>query len=182
MEDLRALLELRQASPLSFSDDGSTLLVGSDVPGTRQLFVVPARGGALRQLTQFDEPVGGQFLPDGRILLEMDAGGNERTQLYLLAAEPGAVPEPLVVDERFNHWSPHVERDGTLLAYATNRRNGTDFDIVARDLRTGEERTFELGGYCDVASVSPDGRLIAAEQLGERTGDSDIFLLDVANR
>jgi len=180
MEDLQALLEMRQASPLSFSDDGRLLLVGSDVPGTRQLYAVPARGGEPQQLTRFDEPVAGQYLPDGRILLEIDAGGNERTQLYFLAAEPGAPPEALVVDERFIHASPQVGRDGTLLAYATNRRNGTDFDIVAHDLRTGEEQSFELGGWCDVASISPDGRYIAAERLGERTGDSDIFLLDVA--
>jgi dipeptidyl aminopeptidase/acylaminoacyl peptidase len=181
MEDLRALLEMRQASPLSFSDDGSALLVGSDVPGTRQLYTVPARGGALAQLTQFDEPVNGQYLPDGSILLEMDAGGNERTQLYTLRAELGASPDPLVVDERYIHSSPQIGRDGTLLAYATNRRNGTDFDIVARNLRTGEEQAFELGGWCDVASISPDGRFIAAERLGERTGDSDIFLLDVVS-
>jgi dipeptidyl aminopeptidase/acylaminoacyl peptidase len=180
MEDLRSLLEMRQASPLSFSPDGSVLLVDSDVPGTRQLYSVPVRGGELRQLTQFDEPVGGQFLADGRILLEIDAGGNERTQLYTVAAELGATPEPLVVDERYIHSSPHIGRDGTLLAYRTNRRNGTDFDIVARDLRTGEEQVFELGGWCEVAAISPDGRYIAAERLGERTGDSDIFLLDVA--
>ena len=181
MDDLRALLEMRQASPLSFSADGSMLLVDSDVPGTRQLYSVPVRGGELRQLTRFAEPVGGQFLDDGRILLEIDAGGNERTQLYTVAAELGAVPEPLVVDERYIHSSPHVGRDGTLLAYRTNRRNGTDFDIVARDLRTGEEQVFELGGWCEVASISPDGRFIAAERLGERTGDSDIFLLDVVS-
>jgi dipeptidyl aminopeptidase/acylaminoacyl peptidase len=167
MEDLRALLEMRQASPLSFSDDGERLLVHSDVPGTRQLYVVPSRGGDLRPLTHFDEPVSGQLLPDGRVLLEKDAGGNERT-------------EPLVVDPRFIHASPHVGRKGTLLAYSTNRRNGTDFDIVARDLRTGDEQAFELGGWCDVAAISPDGRWIAAERLGERTGDSDIFLLDLA--
>jgi dipeptidyl aminopeptidase/acylaminoacyl peptidase len=179
MADLRALLEMRQASPLSFSDDGSMLLVGSDLPGTRQLYVVPARGGELRPLTQFDEPVGGQLLADGRVLLEKDVGGNERTQLYLLDAVADAEPEPLVVDERFIHASPHVGRDGTLLGYSTNRRNGTDFDVVARDLRSGEERTFELGGWCDVAGISSDGRWIAAERLGERTGDSDLFLLEV---
>jgi dipeptidyl aminopeptidase/acylaminoacyl peptidase len=180
MEDLRALLEMRQASPLSFSQDGEQLLVDSNVPGTRQLYLVSSRGGDLRPLTHFDEPVSGQLLPDGRLLLEKDAGGNERTQLYLLDAEPGAEAEPLVVDPRFIHASPHVGREGTLLAYSTNRRNGTDFDIVARDLRGGEEQTFELGGWCNVVAISPDGRWIAAERLGERTGDSDIFLLDVA--
>ena len=34
MADLRALLEMRQAVPLSFSEDGARLLVASNVPGT----------------------------------------------------------------------------------------------------------------------------------------------------
>ena len=181
MVDLRALLEMRQASPLSFSMDGSRLLVASDVPGTSQLHLIAVRGGELEQLTSFDDPVSGHLLDDGRILLEMDQDGNERTQLYLLDAVPGATPEPLVVDPRYIHASPRIGRGGTLVAYATNRRNGVDFDIVARDLRTGEEKSFELGGWCDVAGISPDGRWIGAERLGERSGDSDLFLLDPAS-
>jgi dipeptidyl aminopeptidase/acylaminoacyl peptidase len=175
--DLRALLELRQAWPLSFSADGSTLLVASDVPGTRQLFLVPTRGGEPRQVTAFPEPVDGQLLADGRILLAMDEGGNERTQLYVVDAELGATPEPVAVDPRFVHGTPHVSLDGGLLAYATNRRNGRDFDVVARRLPDGEERSFDLGGWCSVVSISPDGSWIVAERLGERSGDSDLFLL-----
>ena len=56
----------------------------STVPGTQQLYVLPARGGALEQLTDFPDAVSGLFLPDGRVLVEMDDGGNERTQLYTL--------------------------------------------------------------------------------------------------
>jgi dipeptidyl aminopeptidase/acylaminoacyl peptidase len=181
MLNLRALLEMRQALPLSFSGDGASLLVASNLPGTQQLFVVPTRGGALAQLTEFAEPVVGQFLADGRILLEMDEHGNERTQLYLLDAAPGAEPEPLVVDPRFKHETPRVSRDGTLLAYATNRRNGVDFDVVAHALPGGDERSFELGGLCFVDSVSPDGRWIVVERLGGRAGDSDLFLLGTAD-
>src|SRR5262245_35461796 len=121
MADLRALLEMRQALPLSFSPDGARVLVSSNVPGTSQLFVVSARGGEPEQLTDFAEPVSGLFLPDGRVLVEIDAGGNERTQLHVL---DGSSMVPLVVDERFIHHSPHVR--GSLLAYATNRRNGVD--------------------------------------------------------
>jgi dipeptidyl aminopeptidase/acylaminoacyl peptidase len=176
---LRALLELRQAWPLSFSVGGDTLLVASDVPGTRQLFLVPVDGGEPRQVTSFAEPVDGQQLPDGRILLAMDEGGNERTQLWLVDAELGAIPEPVAVDPRFIHGTPHVGRDGTLLAYATNRRNGRDFDVVARRLPTGEERSFQLGGWCGVVSISPDGRWIVVKRLGERSGDSDLLLLGV---
>ena len=103
-------------------------------------------------------------------MLEIDEGGNERTQLYLDG-------EPLVVDPRYIHSSPHVSRDGTLLAYSTNRRNGLDFDVVVRRLSDGRERSFELGGWCAPAEVSPDGRWVVAGQLGELSGDSNLFLL-----
>src|SRR5262249_30829951 len=94
MVDLRALLEMRRAVRLSSSPDGERLLVAPNVPGTDQLFVVPVGGGELRQLTDLAEPVTGEFLPDGRVLVEVDEGGNERTQLYVLA--DGGL-EPLVV-------------------------------------------------------------------------------------
>jgi dipeptidyl aminopeptidase/acylaminoacyl peptidase len=170
--DLRTLLELRQAYPLSWSSDGSWLLVASDLSGTRQLYRLPVDGGGLEQLTGYAEPVDGQLLPDDRLLLEIDEGGNERTQLYLDG-------EPLVVDPRFIHRTPHVSRDGTLLAYSTNRRNGLDFDVVVRRLATGEERSFELGGWCASGLISPDGRWVVAEQFGELSGDSNLFLLGI---
>jgi dipeptidyl aminopeptidase/acylaminoacyl peptidase len=159
-------LERRHVSPLSFSPDGSELLVASDLPGSNQLFVVPG----MRQLTHDEEAVTGQFLPDGRILVERTSGGNERTQLYI-------GDEPLVVDERYKHDTPHSA--GRTLAYATNRRNDVDFEVVAHDLETGEERTFELEGYVWVAAISGDGKRIVAARSGVRSGDSDLFLCDV---
>jgi dipeptidyl aminopeptidase/acylaminoacyl peptidase len=143
----------------------------------RQLFLSHLVGGRLEQLTDLPEPVDGIFLPDGRVLLLVDEGGNERTQLYVM--EPGEEPEPLVVDPRFNHWTPAVSSDGSLLAYATNRGNGRDFEVVVRELTSGEERTFELRGYLAVHGFSPDGRRLVVERLGELAGDSDLFLLEV---
>ena len=124
----------------------------------------------MRQLTDYEDAVSGLFLPDGRVLVEMDSGGNERSQLFV-------GEEPLVVDERFIHGTPHAA--GRTLAYATNRRNGVDFDIVARDLESGEERTFVIGGYCGVAAISDDGGQIVVERAGERSGDNDLYLCDV---
>jgi dipeptidyl aminopeptidase/acylaminoacyl peptidase len=72
-----------------------------------------------------------------------------------------------------------VSRDGRFLAYATNRRNGRDFDIVVRELESGEERAFELEGYALVESVSPDGRYVVAVRGNERAGDSDLFLIEL---
>ena len=172
MGDLRTLLELRQAYPLSWSRDGSWLLVACDLSGTRQLYRLPLETRELEQLTSYPEPVDGQLLPDDRLLLEIDEGGNERGQLYLEG-------EPLVVDPRFIHRSPHVSRDASLLAYSTNRRNGVDFDVVVRRLDGGEERSFEPGGLCAADEISPDGRWVVAEQLGEASGDANLFLLGV---
>jgi dipeptidyl aminopeptidase/acylaminoacyl peptidase len=157
---------VRHAVPLSFSPDGSELLVSSDVPGSDQLFVWPG----MRQVTFDEGKVTGQFLPDGRILVERDEGGNERVQLYV-------GDEPLVVDPRYKHETPHAA--GRTLAYATTRRNEIDFDVVARDLETGEEQTFEFQGYVGVAAISPDGRRIVAYRAGERSGDDDLYLCDV---
>jgi dipeptidyl aminopeptidase/acylaminoacyl peptidase len=157
---------VRHAVPLSFSPDGSELLVSSDIPGSDQLFLWPG----MRQVTFGQEAVSGRFLPDGRILVERDSGGNERTQLYV-------GDDPLVVDERYKHDTPHAA--GRTLAYATNRRNGVDFDVVARDLESGEERVFEIGGYTSVAAISQNGRRIVADRIGERSGDNDLFLCDL---
>jgi dipeptidyl aminopeptidase/acylaminoacyl peptidase len=170
---LRELLELRVAVP---ADAGPTdALVQANLTGTMQLYRVPLTGGELEQLTDEAEPVGGRFLPDGRIVATMDAGGNERTQLYLL--EPGAPLEPLVVEPEFIHWGAQVSPDGRLLAYSCNRRNGVDFDVFVRDLESGEERTiFAPGGLCESLAFSPDGRSVAVEQLTEKPGDNELWL------
>jgi dipeptidyl aminopeptidase/acylaminoacyl peptidase len=165
---LRSLLEMRQAVPLSWSPDGRWLLARSNIPGTHQLYVLPG----LRRLTSYDEPVVGQFLPDGHVLVEVDEGGNERTQLHVL--DHG----PLVSDPRYIHRTPIAR--GRTLAYSTNRRNEVDFDVVAHDLETGQERVFELEGHVYVAGVSPDGRFIAADRTGAQAGDNDLLVCDVA--
>jgi dipeptidyl aminopeptidase/acylaminoacyl peptidase len=174
-KSLRDLLELPQAWPLSYARDGS-LLLASDLPGTRQLFCLSPDGDAPQQITDFAEPVDGTFIPEGGILVLIDEAGNERTQLYVLGDR---FPEPLVVDPRFNHWTPVFSRDSSLLAYVTNRGDGVDFEVVLRRMETADETTFELRGYLVAHGFSPDGRWILAERLGELAGDSDLFLLGV---
>ena len=181
MAALRDLLEMRTAAPADLAADGSVALVSSDLGGTAQLFLQPVAGGQLVQITDEPEPVDGFFLPGADdVLLQMDERGNELEQLYTLVAEPGARPRPLVVEPEFFHRTPHASREGRLLAYASNRRNGVDWDIVVRDLSTGEERiVFAEGGACMVAGFSPDGSLLAVLKLTMRTGDNDLYLVEV---
>ena len=178
--DLRALLELPTAVPADV--DGESLLLRCDLPGTMQLFRTSIRGGGLEQLTDFRDPVDGRFVPGtGRVLLETDDAGNERTQLSLVEPRPGAKPTPLVCDPAFVHREPRLSRDGRLLAYASNRENGVDWAVYVRDLRDGSESAVSPpGGTNAPAGFSPDGRLLAVRRDGERSGDFDLYLVDVA--
>lgn len=206
--DIRAYLQTRTAGPVGFSPAGETLLISSDVPGSSQLFALAAAAVApdgvpvaqLVQLTDLPEPVGGGFLPvpvNGRdtLLLGIDAGGNERQQLYLLA--PEGLPQqsvggpvtstdaltPLVVDTDHIHNSGGVTRDGTFLAYSTNRRTGSDFDVWVRDLGSApggdarEEMVHAPGGWTWPGGFSPDGRILALGALTKQPGDSSLHLL-----
>ncbi len=178
---LPALLEARSAAPADVSPDGETVLVLSNLSGTMQAYRLPATGGDVVQLTDFEDPVASAcFLEDGRVLIQKDEGGNERHQLHLVDADGRNPPEPLVHEPEFMHLDPQQSRDGSLLAYACNRRNGVDFDVFVRDLRTGEERTvFAPGGMTVPTGFSPDGRWLSTARLTERPGDNDIHLIDV---
>jgi Tol biopolymer transport system component len=180
---LPALLKARSAAPADVSPNGQTVLVLSNLSGTMQACRVPATGGDLVQVTDFEDAVASaSFLEDGRILIQKDEGGNERHQLYLVDPAAGTRTEPLVYEPEFMHLEPHESADGTLLAYACNRRNGVDFDVFVRDLRSGAERTvFAPGGMTVPAGFSPDGRWLSTERLSDRPGDNDVHLVDLRN-
>jgi dipeptidyl aminopeptidase/acylaminoacyl peptidase len=176
---LQQLLSYPTSLPADFSDDGSELLYLSNAPGTMQLFRTSA-GGRPQQLTSFPEPVSGRFVRrDGRILLSMDEGGNERHQLFLLDAEPGAEPQPFAVDPEHMHIAPQVSRDGRVVVYGSNARNGRDFDIVVHPIAGDRRPLVELGGFCAPEAISPDGRWVAVSRLTDRSGDNDLYVADV---
>jgi dipeptidyl aminopeptidase/acylaminoacyl peptidase len=133
------------------------------------------------QLTDFEDAVASAFfLEDGRALIQKDEGGNECHQLYLVDPAGSTPPEPLLFEPEFMHLEPQQSRDGSLLAYACNRRNEVDFDVFVRDLRSGEERAvFAPGGMTVPTGFSPDGRWLTTGRLSERPGDNDIHLIDL---
>jgi dipeptidyl aminopeptidase/acylaminoacyl peptidase len=188
---LRDLLEARsavladlQAAP----GGGDRLLVRSDLAGTMQVYEWAS--GELRQVTGLPEPVGGAHYLAGsrRAVLEIDSGGDERHQLYLVDLD---VPAPLTSigqlaaltdDPKHGHHFAGTTRDGQLLAYVSNRRNGVDFDLWVYDLQNSIHRClYADGGWCQPASgFSPDGRWVSVLRPGPRPLDTDLLLVEVA--
>ena len=72
----------------------------------------------------------------GQVLLGLDRGGDERTQLLLLEA-PGARPRALTDQpdtmHHFGAWHP----DGRQISYASNRRDQRYFDVHLLDVDSG---------------------------------------------
>ena len=179
---LRAYLEIPTSHGLDVSSEGSAVLVAANPTGTMQLYRVGTDDGQRVQLTDLPDPVSGRFVPGSmRAVVSMDHGGDECHQLYLLD-EPMAPPRPLVVDHEHIHRLGGLSRDGRLLSYATNRRNGVDFDVVVRDLVDGSERVvYDRGGWCDAGRFSPDSRFVAVGRATDRAMDNELYLCDLGS-
>src|SRR5262249_11449744 len=79
-------LNVRAASAPSFSPDGRFVAYLSNTTGIPQVWLTPTAGGEPTQLTFGADAVRGVHFSPVRheLVFSMDAGGNERTQLYRL--------------------------------------------------------------------------------------------------
>ncbi len=177
----RYLLASGAAAP-ALSPDGQSIAYRSGITGVPQLWIVPAAGGAPRQLTFGNGITFFRWIPGSDALIYgADNDGNEQESYFRIRADGSE--ETLIlpaVDGGFRVFGD-ITADGRTLAFASTERNGLDFDIYTADLETGEVRRIHEGNYGIFArAFSPDGRtLILTESVGE---DSDkLYRLDVAS-
>ncbi len=186
---LRSLLRARSSSLADVEQEPpERVLVRSDLTGTMQLYEL--MDSELVQVTALPEPIGtAHYRPGARqAIVAVDAGGNERHQLYLLELDAGAPASvlddlrPITAQPEAVHEFAGVSRDGRLLAYVSNRGNGVDFDLWLCDLTTNEHRLLlAAGAWLQPGSgFSPDGRLVSVLAPGERPLDNDLLLVEVS--
>ncbi len=139
------LFEERSVREIAWSPDGATILFTADRDGDEfyQLYLVPARGGWPRALTEAagvqhflgDEP----WAPDGRTITY---AGNDREptdqDVILRGIEGGEVGRPVAGGATYfsGAWSP----DGRRLT-AMEFRSNTDSDVLLVGLADGSRRT-----------------------------------------
>ncbi|MEV8438210.1 S9 family peptidase [Actinosynnema sp. NPDC051121] len=169
------------------SPDGTSVAYVSDASGRRQPWVMPLDG------TPRHVEVAGSvgrcvWRPDGaRLLVLTDPDGGEDHRLAEVDPETGEVTW-LVAEEgvRCEVGTPFggngrpYSPDGALLAYASNARDREVFDVLVRDLRTGDERIVLRGDdrYLPIG-FSPDARLLLVLRLHQNT-EQDLFVCDLA--
>ncbi len=150
--------DVRSASFQGWSPDGKGILIGTRFGNSTQLHRVYQPGGRREQVTFFEEPVGGRFIPkatDGALLVTMSQGGNENNQIYLL--DRAAYTTTLLTDGRSRNLLGPVRHDGAKMIVLSNRRNGRDTDVYMAGTRNpplplGEGRGEGRGSNARVAS------------------------------
>ncbi|TXT37387.1 MAG: peptidase S9 prolyl oligopeptidase active site domain-containing protein, partial [Planctomycetota bacterium] len=133
----------RTAAFRGWAPDGNGMLISTRFGNAAQLHLVTQPGGRREQVTFFDEPVSGRFIPqvsDGALLLSVDRGGNENAQVLLLDRKK--FQTKLLSDGKSRNLVQTWKRDGSAVIVTSNRRNGKDMDLYRVDPRKPD--SFEL--------------------------------------
>jgi dipeptidyl aminopeptidase/acylaminoacyl peptidase len=183
--EVRRYTESRSASLADWHPTRRELLVSTRFGNVAQLHHVRTPGGARRQLTFFDEPVGAAtFEPreGGYFLFLRDEGGNEFAQIYRYDLADGGVT--LLSDGGRSQnslplWSPRGDRVG----FGSTARNGADRDIWVMDPADPASRRMVMenaGGGWWPLDWSPDGSTLLVMEY-ESVNRSHLWTVDVAS-
>ena len=161
-------------------DAEGRLLVGYDGSGVRQLYEVEVDGSWRALTPEGERAVNAKYVPGTRqVVLERDTGGDEKGQLWILDLDGPLEFEPLVHDPSYVHHLAEAQAGQVL--YTTNRRNNVDFDLVSRDLPSGEDRVlYGAGGYLLTSWPSPDGKWVVALKGGGPGNSVQALLINTA--
>ncbi|MHB1769712.1 MAG: S9 family peptidase [Minisyncoccota bacterium] len=177
---IKDFLEVKSAGDASFSPDGTRVAYLSNVTGTSQVFLISAEGGEPEQLTDFQDSVSFvRFSPTEDVLMFGKAeGGNEQAQFYLLDLDTRQITSITAkpdVRHDFGAWSP----DGKSISFASNERNGKDFDVYVMDIDTLEKRcVFDEGEWCVAEGFSPRGTYVTVRKK-HSSMNTDLYLCNL---
>jgi dipeptidyl aminopeptidase/acylaminoacyl peptidase len=168
----------------SFSSDESQLLFDSNKTGIFNVYTVPVRGGAAKQLTDSTKEstyAVSYFPSDPRFIYTYDRGGNENSHLYV--REAGGSERDLTPGEKtkanFLGWA----FDRKSFFYSTNERDPRFFDIYEMTVADFRARPVykDETGY-DFGDISNDKRYIAFQKNGASQADSDVYVYDTTTK
>jgi dipeptidyl aminopeptidase/acylaminoacyl peptidase len=177
----RPYMEFRTAGFLSWDPRTKGMLILTRFADANQLHLVAEPGAARRQLTFEPEPIGGAAFSDGAgdvLLAFKDVGGNENFQAYRV--ENGGLV--LLTDGTSRNTGARFSKDGALLGWASNARNGRDMDLWVMNPRDPASKRMvaeRQGGGWGFADFFPDGRSALVREY-RSIQDSSLWRLDLA--
>jgi dipeptidyl aminopeptidase/acylaminoacyl peptidase len=184
VSDVKNYTESRAASFAAWHPQRKEMMISTRFANSNQLHYVKMPGGDRKQITFFDEPIGGaSFEPiKGDFFLFLkDIGGNEFSQIYRY--DVGSRKTTLLSDGlRSQNGGLRWSHKGDRVVYATTKRNGKDRDIYVMNPldRASDKKVIENegGGWGAVDWSMDDSKLLVSESIS--VNESRLYLVDVS--
>jgi dipeptidyl aminopeptidase/acylaminoacyl peptidase len=197
--DIEQFLNIRSAGGATFSPDSRFVGFLTNITGVTQLWQVPVEGGWPTQLTFTRETVrGAAYCPTRHeLVFSMDAGGNERNQLFLLSGIGGGMNHSLGEgwfstdisrDPKAIHTFGGWSHDGQRIAFSANRSKPDRFDLFVQPVQGTETATADAarmikegpGGYFNPAGWSPDDQWLLVVRA-ESNFNQDLYVVNTSS-
>jgi dipeptidyl aminopeptidase/acylaminoacyl peptidase len=184
-DEVRRYTESRSAGFASWHPQRREMLISTRFGNTAQVHELRMPGGARKQLTFFNEPIGGADWEPKKgdyFLFSKDTGGNEFGQIYRFDVATGNAT--ILTDggrSQNGGWEWNHAKDK--FVYASTRRNGADRDLWIMDPqdKSSDRMLIELtGGGWGAADWAPDdSKIVALERIS--VNKINLWIVDVAN-
>ncbi|MCK4295776.1 MAG: S9 family peptidase, partial [Candidatus Marinimicrobia bacterium] len=153
---------VRSAYIYDWSPSGNGILIGTRFGETSQVHFVEKPGGARKQITFFNEPVGGVDLSPSKdkscFLFTKDVGGSEYYQVFSFDMETGKYE--MISDGKSRNGGIGWSNKGDKFFFSSTMRNGRDTDIYYATIENpGDYKLLvDRGGYWRAVDWSPDDK------------------------
>jgi dipeptidyl aminopeptidase/acylaminoacyl peptidase len=181
-ERMRQYRNTRSASIQGWLPGGKGMLISTRFGETSQIHLLEKPGGARRQITFFEEPVGGAVVCPAAVrrgfIFAKDVGGGEFYQLFYFDMDTGSYD--MFTDGSSRNGGAVWSNDGKKFAFYSTRRNGRDWDIFVGDIDdpSSAEPIVEEGGVWFPGEWSPgDDKMIVGRYVS--ANESYGYVLDV---
>jgi dipeptidyl aminopeptidase/acylaminoacyl peptidase len=178
------LFYVRGGQDATWTADGKSVVISTNLTGRYNLWTVPAGGGFPLQLTQSDDRQSGvAATPSGQILFDSDVGGAE---LYDIFSTPAAGGETvnLTATPDVTETGALVSPDGRAIAFSRRPQKSPSTDIAVMDLASRKvvQLTHEASADRSWSPVgfTGDGRALVASRGDINGVISTVYLIDLA--